>query len=85
MCLAVPGKLISIDQEVPLKMGKVDFDGVVMDICLEFLPEAKVGDYVLAHVGTALSLLDEEEAAETLQALRELGEIMPDRSLDAGV
>jgi len=84
MCLAVPGKLISIHQEVPLKMGKVDFDGVVMDICLEFLPEAKVGDYVLAHVGTALTLLDEQEAAETLEALRELGNILPDRELDAG-
>lgn len=82
MCLAVPGKLISIEQEAPLKMGKVDFDGVIMDICLEFLPEAKVGDYVLAHAGTALSLLDEQEAAETLDALRQLGEIKPDKMLE---
>jgi len=62
-------------------MGKVDFDGVITDICLEFLPEARVGDYVLAHVGTALTLLDEEDALATLQALRELGEISPDREL----
>jgi hydrogenase expression/formation protein HypC len=81
MCLAVPGKLISIDSITPLKMGKVDFDGVVTDICLEFLPEARVGDYVLAHVGTALTLLNEEEAMETLEALRQLGEIKPDREL----
>lgn len=81
MCLAVPGKLISIDQEIPLKMGKVDFEGVITDICLEFLPEAKVGDYVLSHVGTAISILDEDEARETLEALRQLGEILPDREL----
>jgi hydrogenase expression/formation protein HypC len=81
MCLAVPGKLLSIDESAPLKMGRVDFDGVVTDICLEFLPEAQVGDYVLAHVGTALTLLDEEEARETLEALRQLGEIEPDREL----
>jgi hydrogenase expression/formation protein HypC len=62
-------------------MGKVDFDGVITDICLEFLPEAQIGDYVLAHVGTALTLLDEEDALATLEALRELGEIQPDREL----
>ena len=81
MCLAVPGKLTSIDASGPLKMGKVDFDGVITDICLEFLPEANVGDYVLSHVGTALTLLDEEEAMETLETLRQLGEIQPDREL----
>lgn len=62
-------------------MGKVDFEGVITDICLEFLPEAKVGDYVLSHVGTAISILDEDEARETLEALRQLGEILPDREL----
>jgi hydrogenase expression/formation protein HypC len=82
MCLAIPGKLISIDESAPLKMGKVDFDGVVTDICLEFLPEARVGDYVLAHVGTALTLLDESDAMETLEALRQLGEIKPERELE---
>jgi len=81
MCLAVPGKLISIDDTSALRMGKVDFDGVITDICLEFLPEAQIGDYVLAHVGTALTLLDEEDALATLEALRELGEIQPDREL----
>jgi hydrogenase expression/formation protein HypC len=75
MCLAIPGKLISIDDSGPMKMGKADFDGVIITICLEFLPEANPGDYVLAHVGTALTLLDEKEAMETLDALRQLGEI----------
>jgi hydrogenase expression/formation protein HypC len=74
MCLAVPGKVKSIDESGPLRMGVVDFEGVEMDICMEFLPEAGVGDYVLAHVGTALTLLSEEDAMETLDALRELGE-----------
>jgi len=76
MCLAVPGKVISLKENTPLRMGEVDFDGVVMDICLEFLPEAKVGDYVLAHVGTALTLLDEQEASETLEALRQLEQMV---------
>jgi hydrogenase expression/formation protein HypC len=75
MCLAVPGKVISLNEDGPMKMGKVDFGGVVMDICMEFLPEARVGDFVLAHVGTALTLLDEKDAAETLEALRQLGEV----------
>ena len=73
MCLAVPGKIVSLKEGTPLKMAVVDFGGVVMDICMEFLPEAKAGDYVLAHVGTALTLLDEKEAAETLEALKQLG------------
>jgi len=81
MCLAIPGKLLSINDSGPLKMGRVDFDGLVTDICLEFLPEASVGDYVLSHVGTALTLLSEEDAQATLDALRELGEISPGREL----
>ena len=77
MCLAVPGKVVSIDASGPLRMGVVDFGGVEMNICMEFLPEAGVGDYVLAHVGTALTLLSEEDAMETLEALRQLGEVSP--------
>ena len=77
MCLAVPGKVKSLDTSGPLRMGVVDFEGVEMDICMEFLPEATVGDYVLAHVGTALTLLSEEDAKETLDALRQMGEIAP--------
>jgi len=75
MCLAIPGKVRSIEGEDPLtRMGKVDFGGVVKDIALAYLPDVKVGDYVIVHVGFAISRLDEEEAAKTLEYLRELGE-----------
>jgi hydrogenase expression/formation protein HypC len=75
MCLAVPGKVISIDNSNPeLIMAKVDFSGITKDICIQWLPEVSKGDYILAHVGMALSILDEEEAAETLKLINELGE-----------
>jgi hydrogenase expression/formation protein HypC len=77
MCLAVPGKILSIDSSDPeMKMARVDFDGMVADICIQYLPEeAEVGDYVLAHVGMALNKIDEEEARLTLEALRQMGEL----------
>ena len=79
MCLAVPGKVLSVRQETdsPLLFGKVDFAGVRKDICLAYTPEVKPGDYVLVHVGFALSIVDEEEAKrifEHLQAMEELAE-----------
>ncbi len=76
MCLAVPGKVKSIDNSDPeLKMAKVDFSGITKEISVQWLPEVKVGDYVLAHVGIALNIIDEEDARETLRLLKELGEI----------
>jgi len=75
MCLAVPGKIIEILPTVGLRMGKVDFGGVIREVCLEALPEAKIGDYTIVHAGFALNILSEEEAEETLSALRELGDI----------
>jgi hydrogenase expression/formation protein HypC len=76
MCLAVPGKVISIEDSNPdLKMARVDFSGVVREICIQWVPGVREGDYVLAHVGMALNVVDEEEAAETLQLLREMGEL----------
>ncbi len=77
MCLAVPGRIISIDDSDPeMKMAKVDFDGMVTDICIQWLPEeVATGDYILAHVGMALSRIDEEEAKLTLEALREIGDL----------
>jgi hydrogenase expression/formation protein HypC len=75
MCLAVPGKIRSISGDNPLtRMGKVDFGGVVKDVALAYVPEAGVGDYVIVHVGFAISKLDEEEARKTLELLREMGE-----------
>lgn len=76
MCLAIPGKIISFDESGHLRMAAVDFGGVVRDICLEWLPEAKTGDYVLAHVGTALSIIDEESAMASLDAFEEMEKLM---------
>ena len=76
MCLAVPGKIVSIDKSNPeLKMAKVTFGGVAKEICIEWLPDVKVGDYVLVHVGFALNKIDEKDAEETLRILREMGDI----------
>lgn len=75
MCLAIPGKVIEIDLNSQPKMGKVNFSGIKKDICLEFVPEVKIGDYVIVHVGFALNTLDEEEALETLKMLEQMGEI----------
>jgi len=76
MCLAVPGKVISINESDPeLRMARVDFSGVIKEVSVQWLPETRVGDYILAHVGMALNIIDEEEAQETLRLLRELGEM----------
>ena len=72
MCLAVPGKIIEIYQNAGLMMGKIDFGGVTREACLAYVPEAKVGDYAIIHVGFALNLLDEAEALETLQLFAEI-------------
>jgi hydrogenase expression/formation protein HypC len=74
MCLGIPGKIVEIYSSGALRMGKIDFGGVFREACIETLPEAKVGDYTIIHAGFALSLLSEEEANETLAALRELAE-----------
>jgi hydrogenase expression/formation protein HypC len=75
MCLAVPGKVTEITPTPGVLMGKVDFGGVVREVCLEAIPEVQLGNYVIVHAGFALNILSEKEAEETLSALRELGEI----------
>ena len=76
MCLAVPGKIISIDDSDPdIKMARVKFGEAIRDICIQWVDNIKTGDYIIAHVGTALSKVDEEDAKITLDALREMGEI----------
>ena len=72
MCLGVPGKIIEIDDSGALRMAKVDFGGIVRDACLEYVPEADVGDYTVIHVGFAINLLSEEEAKESLDTLKEI-------------
>lgn len=76
MCLAVPGKLLEITGEDDLsRVGRASFGGVVKEINLAFVPEAQVGDYVTVHVGVALSVVDEEEALQVFEYLRQLGEV----------
>ncbi len=79
MCLAIPGKILEITDESPLtRAGKVSFGGVVKDINLSLVPEAGVGDFVIVHVGFAISRLDEEEAHRTLEYLGDLTGEDPD-------
>ncbi len=75
MCLAVPGKIMSISGEDLARQARVDFAGVVKEINLAYVPEAQVGQYVLVHVGFAISIVDEEEAANVFGYLREMGEL----------
>jgi len=76
MCLAVPGQVLEFIESNPdLKMATVSFGGINKDICIQFVPEVKIGDYVLVHVGFALSVLDEEDAKETFRILNEMGAI----------
>ncbi len=73
MCLGIPGKITEIYETGGLKMGKVDFGGVVRETCLAYVPEAQIGDYTIVHVGFALNLIDEAEAQKTLELLDEIG------------
>jgi len=82
MCLAVPGKIISIDNEIDdiFRIARVSFDGVVKEVNLTMVPDAKLGDYVLVHVGSAISIVDEEEAMFTLDILKKMDEDGVDES-----
>jgi hydrogenase expression/formation protein HypC len=76
MCLGVPGKILSLEpNEVGMTMGKVSFGGVAKEVCLAYVPEARVGDYVIVHAGFALNTLNEEEANEVFELLRQMGEL----------
>lgn len=72
MCLGIPAKLVEVHCEADPPMGRVDFGGILKDVCLAYTPEAQVGDYVLVHVGFAISRLDEAEAQETFELLAEI-------------
>lgn len=73
MCLAVPGRIESIRDDRGLRMGRVNFGGVVKDVCLDYVPDAAVGDYTIVHVGFAISTIDEAAARDTLRTLAEIG------------
>jgi len=74
MCLAIPGMIIEKSQENGLPMGRVDFGGTVILVCLAYVPESEVGQYVIVHAGFALNVIDEDEAQKTLALWRELNE-----------
>ncbi len=75
MCLAVPGKVVETGREHDVLMGKVDFGGVLKRVCLEHVPQVKIGDYVLVHVGFALNTIDEEEAHRVFEFLDEMNQL----------
>lgn len=73
MCLAIPGKVTEIYEKDEVRMGKVDFDGITKEVCLEYVPEIEVGEYTIIHVGFALQRLDEKTALEKLELIRQMG------------
>jgi len=73
MCLAIPGKVLETHLDHEMRMAKVEFGGIIKRICLEYVPEAKIGDYVLVHVGFALAIVDEEEAKRIYEMLESMG------------
>ena len=75
MCLAIPGKVVEFHENDGIRMSKVDFGGVTREACLEYLPEVQLGDYVLVHVGFAISKVDAEEAARTYKYLEEMDQL----------
>lgn len=75
MCLAIPGKVVEAFDQGGIQMAKVQFGGIIREVCLEYLPETKVGEYVLVHVGFAISKVDEEEAHRTYQILEEMDQL----------
>ncbi|WP_299522078.1 HypC/HybG/HupF family hydrogenase formation chaperone [uncultured Lutibacter sp.] len=77
MCLSIPGKLIEITAQLDetFRVGKVSFDGIIKEVSLTLVPEAVIGDYVMVHVGAAISIIDEEEAKKTFDILMQLDEL----------
>lgn len=82
MCLAVPGKIVEIYETDGLRMGKIDFGGVQREACLEYVPEARVGEYTVIHVGFAISRLSEEEALASLELLRQVVDLAEETRSD---
>jgi len=85
MCLGIPGRITTITDGGFLRMGTVDFGGVAREVCLAYVPDAGVGDYVIVHVGFAINRLDEAEAMETLRILREMGGVEEELGRGTGI
>jgi hydrogenase expression/formation protein HypC len=75
MCLGIPGKVVKLYEVNGMKMAKIDFSGVIKEACMEYLPEIKVGDYTIIHVGFGLSIVDEKEANEIMQLLNQIAAV----------
>lgn len=75
MCLAIPGKVVSIENSNGMRLGRIEFGGIVRQASLDFVPEAEVGDYVMVHVGFAISRVDAEEAERTYELLQQISDI----------
>lgn len=88
MCLGIPGKIVATFEENGMRMGRIDFGGIQKEACLAAVPEAQIGDYVIIHVGFAITRLDEESALETLALFEQLGvleeELSPEQTEAAG-
>lgn len=82
MCLAIPGKVIEITEENGIQMGRIDYAGTVNSACLAYVPEVKIGQYVIVHAGFALSVVDEEEAKKTLELFDEITAKAAEEGLD---
>jgi hydrogenase expression/formation protein HypC len=75
MCLAIPGRIVDFHDNLGMRMSKIDYGGIMREACMDYIPDARIGEYVLVHVGFAISRVDEAEAHRTLQYLEELGEL----------
>ena len=84
MCLAVPGKILDTEERNGFRVARVQFGGITKDACLDFVPEAEVGDYVMVHVGFAISVVDKEEAERTYALLENMGVLSEELVLGAG-
>ncbi len=82
MCLAIPGKVAGIEEKDGIRIGRVQFAGITRQACLDFVPEAKEGDYVMVHVGFAISVVDKEEAERTYALLESMGLLADELGLD---
>jgi len=71
MCLAVPGKIVDIDEQGVMRVARVNFNGMLKEVCIEWVPEAQIGSYVIVHAGFAIAVLDEKEALENLELINE--------------
>ncbi|MEK7751926.1 MAG: HypC/HybG/HupF family hydrogenase formation chaperone [Acidobacteriota bacterium] len=83
MCLAIPGKILDLEQEGESRLARVEFGGITRKVSLDLVPEAGVGDYVIVHVGFAISKLDEEEAHRTLELLEQMSALQEDEPAEA--